>query len=328
MLTMIGAPILVDGQEVRLAGNIGIATAPEHGTSDAELIGSAELALFQARQRGPGTIFHFIPNLRAEAVARRMYDAELHHAVEREEFRLFYQPQVRLADQALTGAEALIRWKHPTRGLLKPSAFLPALDAGVLAAPVGAWVLETACAQAANWRRLDPAFRMSVNLSSAQFRRGDLAEVVSAALRRHALAPDAIELEITENILLHDEEDVVAHLEALRALGVALSFDDFGTGYASLNLLREAPVTHIKIDKSFTFLMRSSERDRVIVTGLVEMARRLGIGVIAEGVEDADDAEFLRSYGCDEGQGYWFGEPVPATIFEELYLGERRVKAV
>ena len=328
ILAAIAEPIHVDGQEVRLAGNVGIAAAPAHGASDAELIGSAELALFQARQRGPGTSFHFIPNLRAEAVARRMYDAELHHAFEREEFCLFYQPQVRLADHGLAGAEALIRWKHPTRGLLPPSAFLPALDAGVLAAPVGTWVIETACAQAALWRRLDPAFRMGVNLSSAQFRRGDLVQVVGAALQRHGLAPDALELEITENILLHDEDDVIAHLEALRERGVALSFDDFGTGFASLNLLRVVPVTHIKIDKSFTFLMRSSERDRVIVTGLVEMARRLGIGVIAEGVEDEGDAAFLRSYGCDEGQGYWFGEPVPAAIFEELYLGKRMASAV
>lgn len=328
MLRAISQPIHVDGQEVRLSGNIGIAVAPAHGSSDAELIGSAELALFQARQRGPGTSFHFIPNLRAEAVARRMYDAELHHAFEREEFCLFYQPQVRLADQALAGAEALIRWKHPTRGLLQPAAFLPALDAGVLAGPVGSWVIETACAQAAVWRRLDPAFRMGVNLSSAQFRRGDLADVVDGALRRHGLAPDALELEITENILLHEEQDVVADIEALRALGVALSFDDFGTGFASLNLLREVPVDHIKIDKSFTFLMRSSERDRIIVTGVVELAQRLGIGVIAEGIEDEADADFLRSYGCDEGQGYWFGEPVPPAIFEELYLGKRLASAL
>jgi len=322
ILAAIAEPMIVDGHEVRLTGYIGIAAAPRDGTNSAELIGSAELALFQARMRGPGSHFHFIPSLRAEAVARRMYDAELHRAFERHEFCLFYQPQVRLVDGALTGAEALIRWQHPLRGLLQPAAFLTALEAGVLAVPVGLWVLNEACAQAAIWRRHKPWFRIGVNLSTSQFRSGDLVSETAQALARHQLPASALELEITENILLDGDENIIAQLEALRALGVSLSFDDFGTGFASLNLLRTVPVDHIKIDKSFTQLVSSAHQDQVIVSGLVDMARRLDINVIAEGVETEADAAFLRAQGCEEAQGYLFGRPVPSAIFTEIHFGE------
>lgn len=320
IIAAIAQPILIDTQEVRLAGNCGIAVAPDHGAGHDELITSAELALFQARSSGRGGSQMFSPHLRTEAVARRMYDAELHRAFEREEFTLFYQPQVRLRDGALVGAEALIRWRHPDRGLLLPAAFLPALDAGVLAEPVGRWVLETATAQAAEWHSANPAFRMSINLSTAQFRQGDLEHVAQAALDRHSLPAQAIELEITENILLHQQENILEQLQSLRRRGIRLSFDDFGTGFASLNLLRNYPVSHIKIDKSFTQVVRCSPRDRVIVTGLIDMARNLGIGVVAEGVESAEDAEFLAGQGCHEAQGYFFGRPVPAAVFADRYL--------
>ncbi|MBN8845300.1 MAG: EAL domain-containing protein [Sphingomonadales bacterium] len=320
ILAAIARPIVVDGHEVRLSGNCGIAIAPDHGENHDELITSAELALFQARSGGRGGSLIFTPHLRAEAVARRMYDAELHRAFERHQFALFYQPQVRLVDGALVGAEALIRWKHPERGLLRPASFLPALDAGVLAEPVGRWVLETACAQAAEWRRIDPDFRMSINLSTAQFRSGELEWQIRDALERYSLPADALELEITENILLHRQEDILAQLQNIRSLGAGLSFDDFGTGFASLNLLRNYPVNHIKIDKSFTRLVRSSPRDRVIVVGLIDMARHLDIGVVAEGVESVEDAEFLQAHGCAEAQGYYFGEPIPAAIFADRYL--------
>jgi len=316
----IARPIVVDGQEVRLSGNCGIAIAPDHGDSHDTLIASAELALFQARSGGRGGSLFFSAHLRAEAVARRMYDAELHRAFERDEFTLFYQPQVRLHDGTLVGAEALIRWRHPERGLLLPASFLPALEAGVLAEPVGQWVLDTACRQAAAWHMSDPSFRMSINLSAAQFRSGDLEAQIEAALGRHRLPAEALELEITENILLHQQENILAQLESIRHRGVRLSFDDFGTGFASLNLLRNYPVSHIKIDKSFTQLIRQSARDRVIVTGLVDMARDLDIGVVAEGVETHEDAEFLRTHGCHEAQGFFFGKPVPAAVFTERYL--------
>ena len=316
----VAEPALVDGHEVRIAGNCGMAIAPAHGDTAPELMASAELALFHARSIGRGGAFLFIPSLRAEAVARRMYDAELHRAFERQEFVLFYQPQVRLRDDRLSGAEALIRWKHPVRGLLAPAAFLPALEAGVLADPIGRWVLDQACAQLAVWRESHGEFRMSVNLSAAQFRRGDLPRFVAETLEAHRLPAAALELEITENIILDQQERVLTQLQQLRDIGVALSFDDFGTGFASLNLLRTFPVTQIKIDKSFTQAIEGSAKDQVIVAALINMARQLGLGVVAEGIERPADIDFLAAHGCDKGQGYLFGRAVPPALFEETFL--------
>ncbi len=319
---VIAEPIVVDGHELRVAGSCGLAIAPDHGETIEELMSSADLALFQAKSGGRGRSFLFIPALRAEAVARRMYEAELYRAVERDEFVLFYQPQIRLRDGALTGAEALIRWKHPVRGLLAPAAFLPALEGGALAAQVGSWVIHTACAQAAVWRQAQPDFRMSVNLFGAQFRTDNLLQVVRDALNTHGLSPDALELEITENIILDQQDLVLDQLKALRKLGVELSFDDFGTGFASLNLLKSYPVTLIKIDKSFTQAVQHSPGDRAIVLSILDLAHKLGLDVVAEGVETWEDCEFLRQHDCQKGQGYYFGKPVPPIVFNEQFWPE------
>lgn len=325
---VVAEPIAVDGHEIRIVGNSGMAIAPDHGAYADELMGSAELALRHARNRGRGGAFLFIPNLRAEAVARRMYDAELHGAFERGEFVLYYQPHVRLADSALTGAEALIRWQHPMRGLLAPAAFLPALEDGTLADPVGRWVIETACAQAAAWRRVQPDFCMSLNLSGALFRSGDLPEMVERTLKAHDLPASSLKLELTENIILDQQDRVLAQLQKIRALGVRLSFDDFGTGFASLNVLRTFPVTHIKIDKGFIGSIQTSQKDRVIVASLLDMAGKLGLQVIAEGVETRADADFLRAQGCETAQGFLFGRPMPAEAFAARFLaGKARRRA-
>ncbi|WP_349356930.1 putative bifunctional diguanylate cyclase/phosphodiesterase [Sphingobium nicotianae] len=319
IIATIAAPIVADGHELRIAGSCGLAIAPDHGETIEALMSSANLALFQAKSGGRGRSFLFIPALRAEAVARRMYEAELHRAVERDEFRLFYQPQIRLHDGALAGAEALIRWKHPVRGLLAPAAFLPALESGTLAGQVGSWVIRTACAQAAQWRRLQSDFRMSVNLFGAQFRGDSLLQVVRDALAANRLPPDALELEITENIILDQQDTVLDQLRSLRQLGVELSFDDFGTGFASLNLLKSYPVSLIKIDKSFTQAVQHSEGDRAIVLSILDLARKLGLDVVAEGVETREDCAFLREHGCQKGQGYYFGKPVPPAVFGDQF---------
>lgn len=320
ILDAVGRPMTVDGHELRVAGHAGIALAPAHGDSAEALMGNAALGLFHARSIGRGESFVFMPALRAQAVARRMYDAQLHRAFERQEFALFYQPQVALESGLVIGAEALIRWNHPERSWLTPAAFLPALEAGVLAAPVGLWVIDEACAQLARWRRHDPDFSMSVNLSAALLRDGDLPRAIAAILTKYQLPPHALEIEITENIVLDEQEAALAQFDMIRASGVKLSFDDFGTGFASLNLLRSFPVDQIKIDKSFTHAMRGSPRERVIVSGLADMARKLKIDVVAEGIETAEDAEFLYAQGCSKGQGYLFGAPVPARVFAERHL--------
>lgn len=316
----IARPIVIDGQEIHVGASCGVALAPLHTGNPIELLGNADLALFRAKADGRGRSRAFEPALRMEAVVRRLYGMEIHRAVKAGEFLLFYQPQVRLTDGALTGAEALIRWLHPQRGLLAPAAFLPALERSPLAATVGAWVLDQACAQAAFWRRNGAeTFRIGVNLFAAQFRVGDLATEVVDALDRHGLPPDALELEITENIALDLDETVLERLNRLRALGVGLAVDDFGTGFASLSLLKSYPLTRIKIDRSFVTGMLDSGKDASVVRAILDIAQAFDLETIAEGIEEAAERDDLLRQGCREGQGYFFGKPMPASLFAETF---------
>lgn len=321
LVARVAQPILIDGQEVRVAASCGVALAPTHAHEPLTLVGNADLALFKAKKVGRGEVYVFVTALRMEAVARRLYNIELHRAVSQGELVLYYQPQVRLVDGSLSGAEALLRWQHPQRGLLSPAAFLPALEGGPLAAVVGAWVLEEACAQAARWRHAGARadFRMGVNLFGAQFRVDNIVDDVVAALRRHGLPPAALELEVTENIVLDHDDHALDALKRLRALGVGIAFDDFGTGYASLSLLKEYPLSRIKIDRSFIQSMLESERDSSVVRAILDMARGFGLETIAEGVETAQQRSGLRLIGCNEGQGYLFGRPMPAEQFEQSF---------
>jgi len=313
-------PIAIDGHEVRLSVSCGVAIAPLHAREALELIANADLALFKAKSIGHGQSFVFATALRHEAVARRLYSMELHRAVSDGEFVLFYQPQVRLADGSLTGAEALIRWLHPQHGLLSPAAFLPALEEGALAVSAGSWILDEACAQAALWRRSGAKdFRIGVNLCGAQLRADDLDSQVVSALERHGLPPQALELEITENIVLEGDDRAVETLQRLRDHGVAIAFDDFGTGYASLSLLKRFPLTRIKIDRSFVQHIHESDRDAAIVRALLDMARSFDLETIAEGVETKEQRDTLHRLGCEEGQGYLFGRPLPALQFAEMF---------
>lgn len=318
----IARPISVDEQDIRIVATAGMALAPSQAQDPMELMGDADLALSKAKAEGRGRVTIFQPSFRMEAAARRFYGMEIHRAVDEGEFLLFYQPQIRLADRALTGAEALIRWRHPQRGLLSPAAFLPALERGPLAATVGIWVLDEACAQAAAWRRKGfPDFRMGVNLFGAQFRVGDLEREVKEALARHYLPPSALELEITENIVLNHDDLALASLERLRDEGIGIAFDDFGTGFASLSLLKRYPLTRIKIDKSFTDGFLTSKQDASVIRAILDMARSFELETIAEGIEAASQQDSLRDQGCEEGQGYFYGKPMPAPQFEEAFSG-------
>jgi diguanylate cyclase (GGDEF)-like protein/PAS domain S-box-containing protein len=320
VIEAIHQPISISGHAVRVGASCGISVAPRQAHEALELVGNADLALFQAKTLGRGRSFVFVPALRMEAVARRLYGMELNRAVDQGELVLFYQPQVHLRDGSLSGAEALIRWRHPQRGLLAPAAFLPALEGGPLAARVGSWILDEACAQAAFWRRHGaPALRMGVNLFGVQFRVGDLATEVMDALARHGLPPDALELEITENIVLDHDDVVPDMLRRLRAHGVGISFDDFGTGYASLSLLTTYPLTRIKIDRAFVNGMLESRREASVVRAILDMARSFDLQTIAEGVETEAQRERLCRERCDEGQGYLFAKPMPAQQFGAAY---------
>lgn len=319
-MAAVAQPLTVDGSDVRLEAHCGIALCPGHGGGPEELIGNANLALQESRKQAPGQAFLFVPALRMQAVARRMFDTELHLAVERDELQLHFQPQIRLSDGSLSGAEALLRWNHPERGVLAPAAFLPALEASSLAAAVGNWIIDTACRQAAQWRReLARDFRMSVNLFAAQFRCGRLRSIVQEAMDRYGLPGHALELEITETTVLDDESLFLPLLEGLSEDGVQLAFDDFGTGFASLSLLARYPLTHLKIDKSFIQKAFVSDRDRAIVRAITDLAHQLDLEVIAEGVESCRYLDFCRDIGCDEAQGFLVGKPVPAAQFVRVW---------
>ena len=328
-LAGLAQPVLVDGSEVRLDAHCGIALCPSHSSEPDELIANANLALQEARKQLPGQSFLYAPALRMAAVARRLFDNELHRAVERDELQLFYQPQVRVSDGALTGAEALLRWNHPERGVLAPAAFLPALEASSLAADLGTWIIDAACSQAARWRQeLTHDFRISINLFAAQFRCGRLRSIVNHAMDRYDLPGSAIELEITETTVLDDEGLFRPLLEGLSEDGVQFAFDDFGTGFASLSLLARYPLTHLKIDKSFIQKAFTSDRDRAIVETITALAHRLDLAVIAEGVESRRYLEFCKEIGCDEAQGFYFGRALPSEQFGAAWqsrLEQRRV---
>ena len=315
MLTRLAAPYEIAEHVLHLGTSAGLAIAPLHGSSVAELLSNADLALYQAKKHGGRMCRMFTPTLRAQAQARRGLAAELPRALDRGEFELFYQPQVRLADGAVTGAEALLRWRHLQRGILGPGPFIDALAASAIAPAVGRWIIETACTQAAAWRAGGcPLGRIAVNLFPTQLRHPALIDDVEHALRRSGLPPEVLELEITENIALSREEAALP-LQMLRAQGVKIAFDDFGTGYASLQCLTVFPVSRIKIDRSFVERITNSARDAAIVRSIITMAKSLDLEVVAEGVETDAQAAFLRNERCQEAQGYLYGKPLTGTEF-------------
>ncbi|MET0314379.1 MAG: EAL domain-containing protein, partial [Hansschlegelia sp.] len=320
LIEAVEPPIEFDGQSLQVSASVGIAVRTLAKCGAEELLNNAHLALFRAKSEGLKIIHAFTPELRARAAARRAVDAGLRKAWEHREFELYYQPQVLLAGAALTGAETLIRWNHPEQGLVSPGAFLPVLESGLLAAPIGEWILRTACQQAARWRQLGlDRFRIGVNLFAAQFKASDLAATVERALADAGLPPEALELEITENIILRQEQSIIRPLERLRSLGVGIAFDDFGTGFASLSMLKNYPVTKLKIDRSFVSGADITRKDQAVVEAVAGLGRAFDLGVIAEGIETAGQAALMRSLGCEEGQGYLFGKPMPASAFEERF---------
>ena len=322
------APYSVGTEAIYLGVNVGIAMFPDNGTNGDELAANANLALERSKATGRRGFEFFKPRMRQVVIARRTIEGELRQALAASQFELFYQPQVRLHDASIIGAEALLRWRHPTRGLLSPAAFIDNLEKSPLAADVGNWALRAACEQVAAWRKVHPDFRVAVNLFGAQFDAGDLPNRVEEALLANSLPADALELEVTENIMLHGEHAIVVPLREMRAWGVGIAFDDYGTGFASLSLLKRFPVTRLKIDRSFVSGVCTEEEDAAIVQAIVYLGRCFQLGVTAEGIEDEAQAEALRLYGCSEGQGYLYAEPLSVEAFGAyLQRGPKRTVA-
>jgi diguanylate cyclase (GGDEF)-like protein/PAS domain S-box-containing protein len=328
LIKAIAEPFTIDGQPVIIGASIGIALCPAHGRMAEDLLANADLALYQAKAEGRHCRRFFMPALRHAALNRRTYEIELRMAAAEKQFELHYQPVVHISDGALIGAEALMRWRHPQRGILSPGAFFSVLETSLLAAVIGDWALETACAQTAMWRRSAmPDFRISVNLFGVQFKTGDIESTVRETLARHQLPAEALELEITENIILRHDEAMIRPMRNLHHFGVGIAFDDYGTGYASLSLLKRFPLSRLKVDRSFVRDVCTDPEDAAIVKAILYLGQSFDLGVIAEGVETAEQQAFLSANGCLEAQGFLFGKPMPAEAFEQQFL-VKRVKRV
>jgi diguanylate cyclase (GGDEF)-like protein len=319
LVSRIGAPYEIDGQRVLVGASVGIAVSHRDGDSASELLRNSDLALYRAKAEGKGRYQFFEPEMDAEMQARRHLELDLRDALERGELTVNFQPLVETASGAVRACEALVRWSHPTRGAIAPSDFIPIAEETGLIMPLGEFVLRTACAEAATWSR---NISVAVNLSAAQFRGGDLAGLVKSILAETGLAPERLDLEITESMLIDDKETVLATLGKIRAHGVSISLDDFGTGYSSLAYLSSFPFDKIKIDRSFVKDVARRPDSAAIIRAITGLASTLGICTTAEGVESVEELDWLRAHGCGEVQGYLFSAAVPAAEFRAI-LGMR-----
>jgi predicted signal transduction protein with EAL and GGDEF domain len=291
------------------------------------LMTNADIALYLAKAEGRGTARFFEPEMDARIHLRRVLEQDIERAIVRNEFELYYQPQVSLTRNRVVSFEALLRWHHPVRGLVSPLEFISVAEETGMIVAIGEWVLHTACFEAENW----PAdINVAVNLSPVQFRKNGLVPTVQAALTASGLRPDRLELEITESVFLRDTADTLAALHQLRGMGIGMALDDFGTGYSSLSYLRSFPFNKIKIDQSFVRDLLTNRESMSIVRSVIGLGQSLGIKTIAEGVETPEQLERLRADGCAEGQGYFFSRPRPASeipLLIEKLRGEVQISS-
>ncbi len=316
-------PFQVDQHDVFIGASIGIGIYPSDGVDVTTLVKHADIAMYQAKQAGRNTYRFFKPEMNIGALERLQLENDLRRAIEQQEFELYYQPQVDIPSGRIVGAEALVRWHHPERGLITPATFIRLSEETGLIVPIGAWVLEQACRQAVSWRAHAPAgFRIAVNLSARQFQ-PQILDTVSETLRRTGAAPQALELELTESMVMQDPDAAIGLLRAMADLGIQLAIDDFGTGYSSLSYLKRFPLHKLKVDRSFVQDIPADNNDAAITSATIALAHSLNLKVIAEGVETSEQLAFLRRQGCDQYQGYYCSHPVPAGDFAKLLANEQ-----
>jgi diguanylate cyclase (GGDEF)-like protein/PAS domain S-box-containing protein len=318
LLEAVAEPFEIDGQDLFVTTSVGVSLYPGDGEDAETLLKNADRAMYRAKEMGRNNYQLFAPALNVRAVNRLTLETRLRRALEREEFILYYQPQVNLTTRRVVGLEALVRWREAQGRLLEPSEFIPVAEEARLILPLGQWILRAACQQARSWQNLGlPDVRLAVNLSARQFQQQDLIRSVFFAVRDAGLVPGRLELEITESAAMQNVDRTIGMLHGLRDMGVRISMDDFGTGHSSLSYLKRFPIDAVKVDQSFVRDMTSDPSDAAIVRAIVAMAHSLGLNVVAEGVETPAQAEFLRRIGCDEMQGFLVGRPLPAEEIQD-----------
>jgi diguanylate cyclase (GGDEF)-like protein len=322
ILQAISTPHCVDHHDLHVTASIGVSIHPGDGADVETLIKHADTAMYQAKDGGRNGYRFFKPSMNIRAEERRSIEEGLRYALERNELALHYQPKIDLKTKQIIGAEALIRWIHPDRGGVAPSQFIPVAEDCGLIVPIGNWVLREACRQTRSWLDLDlPLQSIAVNISSAEFRADRLLERVESALDVTGLDPRYLELDVTEGVLMKHAESAGPVLKQLRAKGVRLAVDDFGSGYTSLSHLRTFPIDSLKIDQSFIRQITASPAERSLISAVIGIGRSLELRVVAEGVESQDELTYLLESQCDEAQGFYLGRPVPPAQFAQLLAG-------
>ena len=316
LMRELAQPITLSGQEISLSASVGIALYPQDGADFETLLKKADMAMYRAKSGGRNTYRFFNEQMNEGAIEQLTLSVGLRKALDAAQFQLYYQPQIEIGSNRLIGAEALIRWCHPERGMIPPGQFIPVAESSGLIVAIGDWVLQEACREVARWQAAGMSQPLvAVNLSALQFAHGNIEKSVANAIHEAGIAPTMLELELTESIMMHDTENVLASVQRLKETGVSLSIDDFGTGYSSLSYLKRFAVDKLKIDQSFVRELLTDQSDATIVHAIIQMAHNLGLRTIAEGVETAAVLEQLQAYGCDEVQGYYLAKPMPADAF-------------
>ena len=327
LVASLSLPFNIDGHEIIIGVSSGITLFPADADNPDQLLINADIAMYRAKAEGRNCYRFFIAGMDDALRARKKLEHDLRLGLEEGWFEVHYQPQVVAESGTIVGAEALLRMRHPDRGLLLPQDFIPLAEETGLIVPIGTWTLRTACAQAARWHAAGKAMRIAVNLSPIQFRQAGLVTTVRSALEEANLAPNYLELEITESMFMHDTESALDLLRQLRRLGVHIAMDDFGTGYSSLSYLKQFPFDRIKIDRSFVSELVDNKDAAAIVRAIVALGRSLEMKTTAEGVETLTQMSYLRDEACDEMQGYYFGRPFPIDQFDE-FLQEKTTTKV
>jgi diguanylate cyclase (GGDEF)-like protein len=305
-------------QEMYVSASIGISLFPRDGSDPDELVKHADRAMYSAKDSGRNMYRYFTEDLNHEVREKVMLESGLRRAIDRGELRLFYQPTIDLNTKQVIGAESLVRWQHPSLGLIYPGKFIPVAEESDLIFRLGEWVLRAACKQLRAWQQEGLALPVAVNVSARQFRDPKLADLVVAVMADSHVDPRLVEIELTETAIMQDARASISTLERLKSRGVSISIDDFGTGYSSLSYLKRLPLDTLKIDQSFVRDIATDNNDAAIVRAIIGLARSLGIKVLAEGVEDDTQLSFLNNYGCNYGQGFLFGRPLVPEAFVEL----------